>query len=116
MAERSESTPFLADNDHVDDYDPNNFSRVLPANAHFKKPLRVLSGVISFLSLGVFGLLIASYVLLNVGPFQYIWGSKEVTRDLSIVVSPSIASIHTISLSLLCLSLNGLCFANTHPR
>jgi hypothetical protein len=89
MASRSEETPFLADNDHGDDYDEgeSGFIKYTPANSHYRRPIRILSGVISFLSLSIFGVLIACYVLINVGPFQYTWGTREASRDLAIVVS-----------------------------
>jgi hypothetical protein len=89
MASGSENTPFLADNDHRDSYDEaeGGFTKIPPANAHFRRPIRILTGVVSFLSLSIFGLLIASYILLNVGPFEWNWGSKEAIQDLAICVS-----------------------------
>jgi hypothetical protein len=91
MADHSENTPFLADNDHGNNYDESqgDFIKVSPANSHFRRPIRILTGIISFLSLSVFGLLVASYVLLKVAPFQYTWGPQEAIRGLAICVSIS---------------------------
>jgi hypothetical protein len=88
MAER---TPFLADNDHNDDYDgrESHITKKSPANAHFKGPIKILTIVISFLCLTVFGLLITSYVLLQLGSFNYTYSAEAGIRDLSICVSTS---------------------------
>lgn len=88
----AESTPFLGGN-HDDDYDGESHPiKVAPANSHFKRPLKTISALISFLSIGVFGLLIAAYVLTNSGPFNYIWSTEETLRDLAIVVGTSLCS------------------------
>ncbi len=89
MADHSENTPFLADNDHGDSHDESgsHFIKVTPANSHFRRTIRILTSLTSFLSLSIFGLLIASYVVLNVAPLQFKWGSDEAIRDLAICVS-----------------------------
>jgi hypothetical protein len=85
---RSERAPFLGDNNHDDDddYESSDY-RKTPANNYFKRPLRILSGITALLSIAVFGLLIASYVLLVTGPFNYAYNSADAVRDLAIVVS-----------------------------
>jgi lipopolysaccharide/colanic/teichoic acid biosynthesis glycosyltransferase len=85
----AEHTPFLAREDDGDDYEHHPI-KISPANSHFKRPLTVLTALISFLSLAIFALLIASYVLVSTGPFIYTWSSKEAIRDLAIVVSTSV--------------------------
>jgi hypothetical protein len=84
----AESTPFLADSDHDDDYERESHPiKTQPANARFKRPIKLLSAFNSFLSLGAFGLLIASYILTSTGPFNYTYRTNEAIRDLAIVVS-----------------------------
>ena len=91
MPDDSSSTPLLADNDHSDNYDETEsyIIKTLPANAYFKLPIQILTILISFFSISIFGLLIASYVLMNNGPFGYISSSEEGARDLGICVSNS---------------------------
>jgi hypothetical protein len=81
----AEHTPFLA-RDDGDEFEHHPI-KIAPANSHFKRPLTVLTALISFLSLSMFALVIASYVLVSTGPFIYIWNSKDALRDLAIVVS-----------------------------
>jgi hypothetical protein len=92
MAEHSESTPFLSDNEHREGRDEaeSEYIKPLPANSHFAKPLRILAAIVSLLSLGIGGVLIACCVLVHVGPFQYTWGTGEAARDLAICVSAPI--------------------------
>lgn len=87
MADSSASTPFLADNDHDhgDSYEgEESLSKNAPANAYFKRPIRILSAITSLFSLLIFGLLIAALVLLKVGPFNYTYSSNDTVRDLAI--------------------------------
>jgi hypothetical protein len=60
----SESTPLLADNDQTDPQDEieGHALKASPANARFKLPIQILTIITSFLSLSMFGLLIAAYV------------------------------------------------------
>lgn len=89
MAEHSESTPFLSDNEHRESRDEPEpeYIKPLPANSHFVKPLRILTAIVALLSLGIGGLLIACCVLVRVGPFQYTGDSGEAARNLAICVS-----------------------------
>jgi len=84
MAEPSEGTPFLADNEHSHDDPESDYVKPLPANSHFKKPIRILAAIISLLSLGIGALLIVCCVVVQVGPFEYTWGTGEAARDLAI--------------------------------
>ncbi|RFU26831.1 hypothetical protein B7463_g9504, partial [Scytalidium lignicola] len=86
MASHSENTPFLADNDHDDSYggEESHPVKTSYANSHFQRPLRILTSVTAFFCLSVFGLLITSYVLLQVGPFVYTYSSEDSIRDLAI--------------------------------
>jgi len=83
----AESTPFLAHSDDGDDYDNESHPiKTQPANAHFKRPISLLTILNSFLSIGVFGLLIATVILASTGPFNNVYSVKEALRDLTIVL------------------------------
>ncbi|KAE9362948.1 hypothetical protein N431DRAFT_390431 [Stipitochalara longipes BDJ] len=86
MAEPSEGTPFLSDNDHQDTHDEpeDDYVKPLPANSHFKQPLRILAAVISLLSLGVGIVLIAAIIFAKTGPFEHVYHTTEEARDLAI--------------------------------
>ena len=79
----------MADNYHVDSHDEieNHPLKTSPVNAHFKHPIKILATIISFLSLSIFGLLIATHVLMTIGPFQSTGNSEEAVRVLAICVS-----------------------------
>jgi hypothetical protein len=86
----SDNTPFLDDNDHilVDSHDETESRPLKPSPANdLKRPIQILTIIILFLSLAIFGLLTATYVLINAGPFKYTWSSREVVRHLAICVS-----------------------------
>jgi hypothetical protein len=89
----SESTPLLAGNDQTDHQDEieSHSLKASPANAHFKLPIQILTIITSFLSLSIFGLLIATYVLIATGPFNfYYFGvTQDAVRHLAITVSHS---------------------------
>jgi len=85
MPRLTDETPFLADNEH--DGLENHPIMVASANSHFKRPLNIITAVLSVLSIAVFALLIVTYVLLQTGPFRSIWSSQDSVRDLAIVVS-----------------------------
>jgi hypothetical protein len=93
MPDHSETTPFLADNDHSDNYEEtdNHFTKKSPVNAYFKLPIKILTIVISALSFSIFGLLIASYVLIKTGPFQYTFSAEGSVRDLAICVNNALS-------------------------
>ena len=94
----AESTPFLAHSDDGDDYERESHPiKTQPANAHFKRPIKLLTSFNSFLSIAVFGLLIAAFVLTSTGPFSYTYRTNDAIRDLAIVVStvPHFASPHS---------------------
>ena len=81
------------DNDQIGE---ENYSiRVLPANSHFKRSLKIITILISDLSISVFALLIFTYVKLSNGPFYSTWGSRDYVKELSIVVclQPSLKEI-----------------------
>ncbi|KAH8801419.1 hypothetical protein F5884DRAFT_862117 [Xylogone sp. PMI_703] len=86
MASNSETTPFLADDDHDDSYggEESHPIKTSEANSYFKRPIRILTSLIAFFCLSVFGLLIASYVMVEVGPFVYTYSSEESIRSLAI--------------------------------
>lgn len=88
MADFSESTPFLADNDHSDNYDEteHHIAITAPARSHFKLPLKVLTILVSLLCISIFSLLIASYIFINGGPFERTERSQDAIRDLAICV------------------------------
>ncbi|PVH67449.1 hypothetical protein DL98DRAFT_523332 [Cadophora sp. DSE1049] len=78
-----ENMPFLADNEHHET-DSVTFQK-LPANAHFRCPLRILTAIIALGSFLILGLSVATYVLLKKAPFGYNYQSLDVTRGLWIV-------------------------------
>jgi len=86
MAGPSDSTPLLADSDHIDSHDEveSHPFEPSPAEAHLNRPIKILTIIIWFLSLSIFGLLIATDVLINKGPFQYTWTAKELVRHLAV--------------------------------
>jgi hypothetical protein len=87
MASQSESTPFLADNEQGDNYEAEDHgARTASANSFFKRPIRILTALQSLLSIAAFGLLIATCVLIKIGPFRYPYSTLNYVRDLSICV------------------------------
>ena len=87
MAEPSEGTPFLADNDHHGhDEQDDDYIKPLPANSHFKKPLRILTSIVCLLSLGVGIVSIAAIIFARTGPFVQHYHVVEEARDLAICV------------------------------
>lgn len=88
MSGRSENAPLLGDNDYSENGDAqeSHVSRTIPANTHFKLPIRILTSAISFLSISVAGLLIAVYVLIQTGSFGYTYSSRNAARELAICV------------------------------
>jgi len=134
MAGASASTPFLADNDHDDgdDYEgEETLSKNAPANAYFKRPIRILTSITSLLSILIFGLLIASIVLLKMGPFNYTYGSIDTARDLAIclfvnflLTTPTIffqlpiliTIAFNIAMSIVALVFSSYVFANGWPN
>lgn len=86
MADSSENTPFLAEND---DYDGGEsyYAKSTSANAHFHRPLRIVKGVGMSLSFLTTILLIVCYVFVQIGPFENTWSAKEQLRSLGIAVT-----------------------------
>ncbi|KAG4438623.1 hypothetical protein IFR05_005906 [Cadophora sp. M221] len=91
MADHSENTPFLADNDHNDevnrqdgdDYEASPAKT--PANSHFKRSIKALTIVLVIFSALTVMLAIASFVMIQVSSFKgYIYGAREVLKDLGI--------------------------------
>jgi len=78
----STTTPLLSTHDD-EEYHP---IASLPANAYFKRPIKLLGIATAFLSLAVFGLLIAALVFTKTGPFFYTYGTEGAVRDLAIIV------------------------------
>ncbi|KAH7327087.1 hypothetical protein BKA65DRAFT_509908 [Rhexocercosporidium sp. MPI-PUGE-AT-0058] len=91
MADNSENTPFLTDNDHDDGIDAQDNEEYevpltkTPANSQFKRSIKALTIVlVIFLVLTVM-LAIASFVMIQVVPFKgYIYNAREVLKDLGI--------------------------------
>lgn len=112
MTDDFENTPFLTDNEHDDDIGTQNehlhdTPNKIPANGHFKRAIKALTIVLVVFSALTFMSAIASFVMILVGSFTgYIYGTREVLKDLGICVS-SISSkaqpnhiSHAISLNL----------------
>jgi hypothetical protein len=101
MADISESTPFLARNDRLDDNDAHNDSEdeiptmTLPANAHLKHSIKTLT--ICVLIASVLGaiFLTASFITVQVAPFAtfppfpYTYGARYILQELGTCVSAS---------------------------
>jgi len=87
----AENTTLLSDNDHSNEYneEESHTTKILPANSHFKLPIKILSSFVSFFSISIFGLLIAAIVITNVGPFENTWSTGEAAQDLAICVGHS---------------------------
>lgn len=85
MSEPSDSTPFLAD---TEDYNEESHDiKTPPANAHFKRPLKIITFFDALLSILIFALLIVTVVFINTGPFSgYTGNSTDAVRDLAIAV------------------------------
>lgn len=93
MADDSENTPFLTDNDHEDDV--NNFhgeeneavASKIPANSHFKRSIKALTIVLAIFSALTVMMAIASFVLIQIAPFKgYTYNARDVLKDLGVCV------------------------------
>ena len=102
MAEPSDGTPFLSDNDRQDVHEEleDDYVKPLPANSHFKMPLRILTSIICLLSLGVGIVLIAAVIFVRTGPFENTYHTTEEARDLAICVSVYLSQLVLIQLTL----------------
>jgi len=107
MADISESTPFLASNDRLDDTDGRNDSEdeiatlALPANANFKRPIKILTICVSIASVLGAIFLTASFITVQAAPFapfppyppyppfQYTYGARYMIQELGTCVSAS---------------------------
>jgi hypothetical protein len=96
MAANVESTPFLASNCHADNIDNMDNSdngivnKTKPANAHFKYSIKILTVCIAVLSFLALGLIIGSFITIQVAPFRsYTWNSREVIQELGTCVRTS---------------------------
>jgi hypothetical protein len=95
MADSSESTPFLPSNDRLDDNNTLNDSedeiptKTLPSNAHFKRPIKILTIGTSIASALAAIFLTASFITVQVGPFTpgYIYNTQYVVQELGTCVS-----------------------------
>ena len=87
MAEGSDNTALLADTDHLESHDDVCSQGILPAKSHFKFTTRLLTLLISLLSLATFILLIVTYIRVKSGPFGYVGRTQDTINDLSICVS-----------------------------
>jgi len=99
-----ERTAFLADNEHTGSDEHHEGSLVLqklPANAHFKRPLRILTSITALLSILILGLLIAILVILKTGRFTWNYSAIDAVKGGIIVVrySTSIFSFFTNTFS-----------------
>jgi hypothetical protein len=101
MADDSESTPFLTDNDHDQDNntlikDPEDdvMKATLTANASFERRVRILTICVSLFSGITTLILIATFVIIQVGPFfrgfsfQTGYDVQALGITVSIIISP----------------------------
>jgi hypothetical protein len=95
MAENSESTPFLASNDHLDDNNTLNNAedeiptKTIPVNAHFKRPIRILTTCVSVASGLCTIFLTAAFIIIQVAPFppQFTYNARWALQELGTYVS-----------------------------
>jgi hypothetical protein len=94
MADSSESTPFLASSDRPDDTNALNDSedeiptKTLPANAHFKRPIKILTICVSTASVLGTIFLTASFIIVHLAPFTgYTYNAPYVLQELGTCVS-----------------------------
>jgi len=93
MADISESTALLASNDHPDDTNARNDSEdeiptmTLPANAHFKRPIKILTICVSTASVLGAIFLTASFIIVHLAPFTgYTYNTPYVLQELGTCV------------------------------
>jgi hypothetical protein len=98
MADDSESTPFLTDNDHDQDTAPvqhpedDVMKATVPVNTYFKRPVKILSICVSLFSGINTMILITAFVILQVAPFRgYTYGTDYAVQALGITVSITIS-------------------------
>jgi hypothetical protein len=110
MADISESTPLLASNDRPDDTNARNDSEdeiptmALPANAHIKRPIKILTICVSIASVLGAIFLTASFITVQTAPFApfppfppfqpfppfpYTYGARYILQELGTCVSAS---------------------------
>jgi len=96
MAASAESTLFLASNRHTDNIDNMDNSdngiinKTKPANAHFRHSIKILTVCLAVLSFLDVGLLIGSFITIQVGPFRsYTWNSRGAIQELGTCVRTS---------------------------
>jgi len=89
----SETTPFLTNYDHDEDAtlvrDPEeDVTKVAPpANAHFKRHIKILTICVSAFSGIATGVLIAAFVIIQIGPWRvYMNYAQFPVQDLGITV------------------------------
>ena len=111
MGSNSESTPLLGHNDHIDTHTDieSHSSQTSLVDTRLNLAIKVLIVIVSLLSLADLGLLIASYILIETGPFYWIWGVEELLRHQGICVSrfrlcsPSLIALFRFTSQALCL-------------
>jgi hypothetical protein len=98
MANESESTPFLTDNDYNQDTAPvqhpedDVVKATFPVNAYFKRPVKIVTICVSLFSGVNMMILITAFVILQVGPFRgYIYGADYAVQALGITVGINIS-------------------------
>ena len=98
MAGPSENTPLLTSDDRLTSHDEsqNRHLRTLPEKSPFKLAITILRVLTSFLSLSIFGILLATYVLITTGPFDFVSNSEQAVRILAIIVSQAIPALHVL--------------------
>jgi hypothetical protein len=108
MADDSESTPFLTDNDHDQDTAPvqhpedDVVKATFPVNAYFKRPVKIVTICVSLFSGVNVMILITAFVILQVGPFRgYYYGADYAIQALGITVRLTISPLFC---ALMCLS------------
>ena len=107
MADISESTPLLASNDRPDDTNARNDSEdeiptmALPANAHIKRPIKILTICVSIASVLGAIFLTASLITVQAAPFAPFppfppflpfpstYGARYILQELGTCVSAS---------------------------
>jgi hypothetical protein len=95
----SESTPLLSGKFQTGSHNDieQHIATDSRAKPHLRIPITILTVLVALLSLSTFGLLVATHILMDTGPFYGIWEPELVVRDQAIIVRGKIPGNLAIS-------------------
>ncbi|PMD31341.1 hypothetical protein L207DRAFT_572993 [Hyaloscypha variabilis F] len=84
----SESTPLLSGKFQTGSHNDieQHIATDARAKPHLRTPITILTVLVALLSLSTFGLLVATHILMDTGPFYGIWEPELVVRDQAIIL------------------------------